>query len=122
MTTLSDFFNNLGDYTLYYSKARQSFVLCSSSERPCKDYIMAPNYSELDHAALQRFKSDLNEEDSILLDDFTEKKGFFRFLKETGLIYRYYEAREEVESEVLSQWAKENGLSIDWENVSIETN
>lgn len=101
-----------------YDKDEGAFVMRNITEiNEDENLILVPYREECSHLAMRKFWSSLSEDDRALAESFNEKNGFFNFLRETGLIFMYYDSEEDAITEVLEYWKTSNNLTFDWDTV-----
>ena len=112
------FFNQSGvDVTVYYDAKYNKLVALDRNSRILKHYVETPYDSFKDHA-MKRFWNTLDDEHRALANSYTERRGFFQFMHETGLIDFYNEAYAAVAEEFVHSWEAKNHLNIDWDSIT----
>lgn len=106
------------DFVWYYHPKSQCFELMGCDEAT-DDYIEVPYYESFRKSIWRQYYQSLNDEEYALATDFDEKEGYFDYMRTTGLIGYYEQARELVEEAVIHQWQIENGFAIDLNCVKI---
>lgn len=107
------------EYTTYFDLNNKCFVLLESSCYGIDDgLIAAPYKEECRFSAWDIFWKSLDAEERALAESFDEKHGFFDFLRETGLIFRYYDAEDKAIMDEMEFWKFENNLDFDWNEVA----
>ena len=66
--------------------------------------------------SMGRFWNTVDNESRALAESYTERRGFFQFMREIGLIGFFDKAYAVVAEEFVHLWEKENHLNIDWDN------
>ena len=98
-----------------YHKKHRAFTIRKLDSRIGVNLVITPYVDAIQHTAMEEFWQMLDEEAYALADSFGEKRGFFQFLRETGLIAYYDLAYANAAEEIISLWEKDNNLNIDWE-------
>ena len=75
---------------------------------------MTPSTYEVEYYAHKIFDEILTDEEREIVDSYPYRKGFFRYLRETGIYETYRVAQERAAVFVAKKWAEENNLVIDW--------
>lgn len=113
------FFNQSGvDITVYYDTKYNKLVALDGKARILKHYVKTP-YDSFKYHAMKRFWDILDNESLALAESYTERRGFFQFMRETGLIEFFDEAYAAVAEEIVHLWETENHLNIDWANIEV---
>lgn len=114
-------FNVCGlDLICYYDPKTNVFEVQYRGHRVRKSLIETPYIESYKPLIWRKFWSSLNDNELRLAESFDERRGFFGFLRETGLISRYDAAVELSKLEIIEHWERENGLSIDWTTVAVK--
>ena len=112
------FFNEVGlELVVYYDPKYNNLIALEESERILKRYVETP-YDSFKYDAMKRFWDTLDNEHRVLADSYTERRGFFQFMRETGLIDFYNEAYAAVAEEFVQMWEAKNHLNIDWDSIT----
>lgn len=82
-------------------------------------FILLPYDDEYSRAAWKPFYERLTEEETELAQSYPYRRGYFGYLRETGLIYIYEAAKDDVAADVIAAWEKSNGISPNWEHAHI---
>ena len=103
----------------FYDKEKDAFVMHDITEvNEDENLILVPFREECHHLSMRNFWSSLTEEETAFAKGFSERNGFFKFLRETGLIFAYYDAEKDAIVEVLESWKDSNNLTFDWDTVA----
>lgn len=118
----NNLFNVYGlDLCCYYNPHTNTFSYEMQYELDDVDHdlIEAPYMENFKWLIRKKFREILNKEELQLVDSYTEKRGFFGFLREVGLIELYEQAEELVKGDIIEIWEKHYGLHIDYASVSV---
>lgn len=77
-------------------------------------YVALPYDTNYNKSAWGKFYELLSEDQLILATSYPYRKGYFNYLRETGLIDYYEEARELIAQDVISTWEFYHDISPDW--------
>lgn len=111
---LNSLFNQSGlELIVYYDKVHKVFttrsVFCEGIpsrliETPYKEYFR----KEVRH----RFTELLTNKEKALVDGYTERRGFFGFLHENDLYWKYEEAYHQIAELVFEDWQLKNNIVV----------
>ena len=104
----------------YYNKKTNAFVILKAGKKVPSHILIVPNMSCYKSEIWRTFYSLLTEEELDVVNDYPYRRGFFEYLRETGLISNYYEAEEIVTVKVFKRWLEKNSINIDWETVRFD--
>lgn len=107
------------EYITYYDCKLKRFKVFKEGRKIAKKYISAPFTGHYNDLTWKYFYEMLNEEETEIAYSYTKRRGFFNYMKENGLIDTFYEAQDRARHEYFAEWEKANGLSIDWNTVTI---
>ena len=111
------FFNEDGlDLVVYYDPKYNKLIALEEGARILKRYVKTP-YDSFKYRAMQGFWNTLDGKHRALADSYTERRGFFQFMHETGLIDFYNEAYAAGAEEFVLSWEAKNHLNIDWDSI-----
>lgn len=77
-------------------------------------FILLPYDEEYSSAAWKLFYERLTEEETELAQSYPHRKGYFGYLRETGLIGIFEDAKNDVAADVIANWEQENEVSPSW--------
>lgn len=77
-------------------------------------FILLPYDIEYSRAAWKLFYERLTEEETELAQSCPYRKGYFGYLRETGLIGIYEDAKNDIAADVVADWERENKVSPNW--------
>lgn len=111
-------FNHSGlEHTVFYNPSTQTFVARPVNARILKRLVQTPYANSFQIDVWNEFWASLDAEALILAKSFPEKRGFFQYMNETGLI-GYYDAAYAIAAEkAIEKWEQNNDLVIDWTSV-----
>lgn len=108
-------------YWRFYDEETNGILLLEyDKEEVPEDAICLPFRNELTPYAKYIFHKKLTPEESARAKAYYERRGYFAYLEEIGLIDIYREAEDEAAWALIEAWEEENGLSIDWDTVYID--
>lgn len=112
----SEFFNHDYDYVVYYDKSKHSLKVFPGDKLPKnrRNLIQTPFHNSVSYHARKIFRENLTPKERRVVNSFPYRHGFFEFLRETGLIYKYYWAEEEAAKIVINEWIEYHDLPDDW--------
>lgn len=109
------------ELVVYYDTKHKLFTTRSYDAcRVPKHFVQTPYAEEAKRPGMKMFWQMLDDEHRSLAESFEEKRGFFQFMRETGLIDYYDEAFAQVAEEIICDWERENHLKLDWDNINVE--
>jgi hypothetical protein len=111
-------FNHAGlEHTVFYDPSTHTFVARPVDARILKRLVKTPYANSFQRDVWTEFWASLDAEARIIAESFAEKRGFFQYMKETGLI-GYYDAAYAIAAErAIENWEQDNDLVIDWTSV-----
>ena len=111
-------FNHAGlEHIVFYDPSTQTFIACDENEMMPNHLVQTPYANSFQHDVWAEFLVSLDAEARILAESFAEKRGFFQYMKETGLI-SYYDAAYAIAAEkAIANWEQDNNLVIDWTSI-----
>jgi hypothetical protein len=105
--------NNVPEGThVYYDKRRKVFVIRKSSNYESCNIILAPCSYLMKNLIWEEFYALLNEEELEIANSYPYRRGFFDYLKETGLYETYLQAEENVITKEFDSWVVQNNINV----------
>lgn len=109
-------FNHSGiDFVVCYHRRNRAFTIRKLDSRIGVNLIVTPYVDVIQHTAMEKFWHMLDDEKRALAESYGEKRGFFQFLRESGLIAYYDLAYADAAEEIIALWEINNKLKINWE-------
>lgn len=99
-------------YHMYYNKNTDRFEPYNSAFMPYSNLILTPCEYKMKQAIWKEFYAILTPEEYTIANSFPFKRGFFDYLRETGLIGRYEEAHITVIVRIFQKWLLDNSINI----------
>ena len=111
-------FNHTGvEFVTYYDPSHNAFVAYELDVRVPNCYVETPCNQAIEYPAMKRFWQLLDDSSRAIAESFSEKRGFFQFMRDTGLIEYYDKAYAESAEEVINEWEQDNHLNINWNSI-----
>ena len=120
LTKLNDYVNKTGSgFECYYDYKYNKFVVINletdktinGGRYVLKNLIMLPYTCQANKRAKELFYDNLSNSNKKLVDRFAEDKGFFNYLRETGLYYTYLKYEAIAIDEMLWHWVQYNDIN-----------
>ena len=114
----NDLFNHSGvEFVTYYDPSHNAFIARRLDVRVPKCYVETPYNQVVNYPAMKKFWQSLDDNSRVLAESFSEKHGFFQFMRDTGLFVHYEKAYAEAAEEIICNWEHDNHLNINWDNI-----
>ena len=114
----NDLFNHAGvEFVVYYDPSHNAFIACEHDAHIPKRYVKTPYNQAVNFPSMKKFWQSLDDSSRALAESFSEKRGFFQFMRDTGLIEYYDEAYAAAAEEIICAWEHDIHLSINWDNI-----
>lgn len=111
-------FNHSGvEFVTYYDPTHSTFVACTDDVLIPKHYVKTPYDLAVKSPAMKKFWQSLDDSSCAIAKSFSEKRCFFQFMRDTGLIAYYDEAYAAAAEEIICAWEHDNHLNINWDNI-----
>lgn len=111
-------FNHAGvEFVTYYDPSQNAFVACEHDVRVPKCFVETPYDQIVETPAMKKFWQSLDGNSRDLAESFGKKRGFFQFMRDTGLIEYYDKAYAEAAEEIICEWEYDNHLNINWNSI-----
>ena len=111
---LNCLFNQSGlELIVYYDRIHKTFTTMPiSCKRIAARLIETPYKESFKDDVRQRFTELLTTEEKALVDSYTERRGFFGFLRENDLYGKYEEAYNQISELVFEDWQLKNNIVV----------
>lgn len=111
---LNSLFNQSGlELIVYYDKVHNVFTTRSVfCERIPSRLIATPYKEHFRKEVRYRFTELLTKEEKALVDSYTERRGFFGFLHENDLYWKYEKAYHQIAEHIFEDWQLENNIVV----------
>ena len=110
--------NNIFVILEAFDTESEDFYKRYEKENKTKVYSM-PFRSACERGVMKIFYQLLTDDERALAESYPYRKGFFQYMRETGLIYRYYEARDVVTYRLLQNIEAQCGVKMDFSQLSV---
>ena len=111
-------------YQTYYDREFNTFIYLNTDEIDNRidlnNLVLCPCLYLYKRNIWKRFYELLTDEETVIADSYYERKGYFEYLRETGLLGTYEEAESQIAVELFETWLKANDIPFDWNNVITE--
>ena len=105
---------------MYYHTKWDMIVGRDKLPANAKYFIELPYEESCKGIAWRYFHAMLSEEQHALVNSFTERHGFFDYMRETGLMAVYDAALDKAMAQRFKEWEKKYGLNINWFNIDVD--
>jgi hypothetical protein len=111
-------FNHAGlEHTVFYNPSTQTFVARPVNARTLKQLVQTPYANSFQRDVWKEFWDLLDPEARIIAKSFPEKRGFFQYMNESGLIGQYDAAYAIAAEKAIENWEQDNELVINWTSI-----
>lgn len=108
-------------YHVYYNRTDKGFVAYENDslagEYDNGNLVLCPCMYYHEWEVRERFRELLTDEERTIAGSYPFRKGYFKYLEETGLIYKYLEAENYITVKVFEEWLSKNDIQLDWNNI-----
>lgn len=98
-------------YRSFYDTVEKEFLV-SDEELLEPRYIKVPFASQARSAAWKLFYDSLDEDELAIANDYPYRRGFFDYMRETGLIVKFYDAEQTAITAMFESWVKKNNITV----------
>ena len=108
--------NTVSDVTVYYSKAENDFVAFCVDEVVPPGCVEVPYVDEIETFAMREFWAKLGRSE---ITRPREEYRFLSYIRQHGLVDDYCAFLLSTLIPYVKAWARETGITIDWDNYSV---